>query len=189
MANSNNSIITGKFKGMLGKELVFREWAGKTVVAKAPRSPKGDPSELQMEAREKFLIASKYARAIKENPDQTMAEAYEKALRPRQNIYSRAMEDCLTAPTVKNINTRAYHGVIGDKISVKAVDDFRVVDVQVYIYAANGTLLETGFAEADQTGINWNYLVTQVNGVTAGSRIVAIATDIPGNEGLLEVIL
>ena len=35
MAHANNSIITGKFKGSLGKQLVFREWEGKTVVAKS----------------------------------------------------------------------------------------------------------------------------------------------------------
>ena len=34
MANSNNSVITGKFRGTIGKELVFREWDGKIVVAK-----------------------------------------------------------------------------------------------------------------------------------------------------------
>ena len=28
MAHSNNSVITGKLKGMLGKEIVFRDWAG-----------------------------------------------------------------------------------------------------------------------------------------------------------------
>ena len=37
MANANNSIITGKFKRSLGKELVFRGWEGKTVVAKSPK--------------------------------------------------------------------------------------------------------------------------------------------------------
>ena len=42
MANSNNSVITGKFRGALGKELVFREWEGKTVVAKAPKRRQGD---------------------------------------------------------------------------------------------------------------------------------------------------
>ena len=41
MANSNNSVITGKFRGTLGKELVFREWEGKTVVAKAPKKRTG----------------------------------------------------------------------------------------------------------------------------------------------------
>ena len=37
MAHADNSIITGKFKGSLGRELVFREWEGKTVVAKSPQ--------------------------------------------------------------------------------------------------------------------------------------------------------
>ena len=43
MAHSNNSVITGKFKGSLGKEIVFRNWDGKTVVAKAPEHKQGVP--------------------------------------------------------------------------------------------------------------------------------------------------
>ncbi|PZR27318.1 MAG: hypothetical protein DI535_10850 [Citrobacter freundii] len=189
MANANNSIITGRLKGMLGKELVFREWAGKTVVAKAPRAPKGDPSSAQEETRERFLIASKYANAVKQNPDQSMTEAYASALRPRQNVYSRALEDCMTPPKVKDINTRAYTGAAGSKISVKAVDDFRVAEVQVYIYSPDGSLLETGLAETEPRGILWNYTATQANNAVAGTKILAVATDIPGNEGMLEITL
>lgn len=37
MAHSDNSVITGKLSGSLGKELVFRDWDGKTVVAKSPK--------------------------------------------------------------------------------------------------------------------------------------------------------
>ncbi|WP_315817657.1 hypothetical protein [Paraflavitalea speifideaquila] len=37
MAHANNSIVSGKFSGTLGKEIVFRDWDGKTVVAKAPK--------------------------------------------------------------------------------------------------------------------------------------------------------
>ena len=47
MANSNNSVITGKFGGPSGKELVFREWESKTVVAKAPGNSEGDPTPAQ----------------------------------------------------------------------------------------------------------------------------------------------
>lgn len=54
MAHSNNSIITGKLQGSLGKELVFREWEGKTLVAKSPRSRTGDPTQAQAEIQEKF---------------------------------------------------------------------------------------------------------------------------------------
>ena len=44
MASSNNSIITGKLTGSIGKELVFRVWQGKTIVAKAPKKRSGEPS-------------------------------------------------------------------------------------------------------------------------------------------------
>jgi hypothetical protein len=190
MAHSNNSLVTGKFRGSLGKELVFREWEGKTVVAKAPKSREGEPTPAQAETQEKFLLASRYARAIIRSPDnKDLAEAYAAALRPRQNVYSRALEDFMTPPVVKSIKTRNYKGAAGDKIVVLALDDFRVVSVRVEIYAANGTLLEEGNAEQNTNDVNFTYTATQANSPLAGSKVIAIATDVPGNEGALEVIL
>ena len=93
MAHSDNSVVTRKLKGTLGKELVFREWDGKTVVAKAPKRREGDPTPAQAQTQERFLIASRYARAVIKSADKSMAEAYAAALRPRQNVYSRALED------------------------------------------------------------------------------------------------
>ncbi|MCG2613744.1 hypothetical protein LZZ85_05610 [Terrimonas sp. NA20] len=189
MANSTNSIITGKFRGMLGKEVVFREWDGKTIVAKAPRPRKGSPTPEQIEQQDRFLIASKYAKAVTDNPDQAMAEAYATALRPRQNVYSRALEDCLKAPVVKKISTNLYTGNAGDKITIRAVDDYRVVTVWVQIFAANGSLLERGAAVQNTNGLDWSYTTTQANNSLAGTKIIALATDVPGNEGSLEVIV
>jgi hypothetical protein len=186
---SNHSLTTGKLSGTLGKELVFRDWDGKTVVAKAPKKRKGDPTSQQAETQEKFLIASRYARAIIRNPDKATAEAYAAVLRPRQNVYSRALEDFMSPPDVKGINTRNYKGAAGDKVVVKAIDDFRVVNVRVEIYTASGTLLEEGDAEPDKNGIEFIYTSTQANNPLAGSKIIAIATDVPGNEGILEVTL
>jgi hypothetical protein len=189
MAHSNNSVITGKFKGSLGKELVFREWDGKTVVAKAPKARTTEPTADQQEIMDKFLIASRYGIAVTKGQDQTMAQAYARVLKPRQNVYSRAMEDFLTLPTVKTINTRNYKGVVGDKITIFAVDDFRVTSVQVEITAANGTIIETGNAVVNPSGIDWVFTATQANNLLAGTKIKAIATDVPGNEGMLEVTL
>ena len=188
MANANNSIITGKFKGSLGKQLVFREWEGKTVVAKAPKPRSGDPTPAQAETQEKFLVASRYAKAILANADQSLAEAYANALRPRQNVYSRALEDFLAPPVVRHISTRNYNGAVNDKIVIRATDDFRVTGVRVELYSANGTLLEAGNAEQNLNGIDWTYTATQTAG-PAGTTIKAFATDVPGNEGTLEVIL
>jgi hypothetical protein len=186
---SNNSLTTGKLSGTLGKELVFRDWDGKTVVAKAPKKRKGDPTSQQAETQEKFLIASRYARAVLRNPDQGRAEAYAAVLRPRQNVYSRALEDFMSPPVVKRINTRTYKGAVGNLIEIYAIDDFRVASVRVEIYAADGTLLEEGNAELSPDDIYWTYKATQANNLLAGSKIIAIATDVPRNEGTLEVTL
>ncbi len=189
MAHSDNSIITGKFKGSLGKELVFREWNGKTVVAKSPRKRKGDPTPAQAETQEKFLMASRYAKAVVSSDDQGMAEAYAGALRPRQNLYSRAVEDFMSYPKIKSINTRTYKGAVGDKLTVRAFDDFRVTGVRLEIYAADGSLLEEGEAQVSTISLDWTYTATRVNNLLAGSIIKAIATDVPNNEGILEVRL
>ena len=189
MANSNNSVITGKFRGALGKELVFREWEGKTVVAKAPKARKGDPTPGQVQTQDKFLLASRYANAVMKGQDQGIRDAYTAALRPRQNVYSRAVEDFLSPPVVKTIGTGNYTGVIGSTIKIRAVDDFRVTGVQVEIHAANGTLLEKGNAEQQVNGVDWIYTATQANNLLTGSKINAIATDAPGNEGALEITL
>jgi hypothetical protein len=189
MAHSDNSLVTGRLSGTLGKELVFREWEGKTVVAKAPGKRKGDPNSAQAAIQQKFLLASRYARAIIKSTDKSMAEAYATVLRVRQNVYSRALEDFLNPPKVISINTRNYKGIACNPIVVRAIDDFRVVSVRVEIYAANGTLLEEGNAEQGTNGLDWMYTATQANAQLAGSKIIAIATDVPGNEGILDVSL
>jgi hypothetical protein len=189
MANSNNSVITGKFRGSLGKELVFREWEGKTIVAKAPKARTGEISSAQAQIQDKFLIASKYANAVVKGTDQGIRDAYTAALRPRQNLYSRAVEDFLTSPVVKTIGTGHYAGAVGDQLTIRAVDDFRVTAVRLEIYAANGTLLEKGSAVQQNNGIDWTYTATQANNPLTGSKIKAIATDVPGNQGTLDLTL
>jgi hypothetical protein len=186
---SNNSIITGKLQGLLGDELVFREWQGKAIVAKAPKKRKGNPTPEQKKTMERFLIASRYAKAIIKAQDQSMALGYKAALRPRQNVYCRAMEDFLSVPVVNKIDRSNYRGALGDKIIVGAYDDFRVVDVQVEIYAPNGTLLEKESADLNPNGIDWTYTTQLANNQLVGSKIKAIATDVPGNKGMLEITL
>src|SRR5215467_2223482 len=105
MAHADDNIITGKFKGSLGKQLVFRQWAGKTIVAKSPKARVGDPTAAQAEIQERFLVGSRYALSVTKATDQSLAEGYTKVLRPRQNVYSRALEDFMSPPVVKFINT------------------------------------------------------------------------------------
>jgi hypothetical protein len=192
MAHADNSIITGKFRGSLGKQLVFREWEGKTVVAKSPKGRTGGPSAAQAETQEKFQAASRYAIAVTKGSDQSLAQAYALALRPRQNVYSRALEDFMSPPVVKFINNRGYTGAPGDKIVIRATDDYRVTKVLVEIFTADGTLLETGNAEQNINGIDWTYTAKATHPAgtgLAGTKIRAIAFDVPDNEGTLELTL
>src|SRR5215212_5686981 len=106
MAHADNRIITGKFRGSLGKELVFREWQGKTIVAKSPKARSSKPTPGQVETQDNFQMASRYAKSVITRADQSLAEAYASALRPRQNVYSRALEDFLSPPVVKSIDRR-----------------------------------------------------------------------------------
>lgn len=183
------SIVSGKFRGLLGKELVFRDWEGKTIVAKAPKKRSGDPTAEQAALQQKFLLASRYAKSIIGGQNPAMATAYAAVVRPRQNVYSRALEDFMTSPDVVSIDTSNYRGTAGDPIITRAVDDFRLTAVRVEIRSSNGTLLEAGLAVQNDNGLDWTYIALQANNLLAGTKIKAIATDVPGNKGMLEVTL
>lgn len=189
MAHVQKNKLPSAFSGTLGDEIVFREWEGKTIVARVPKERKGEPTQSQAEIQEKFLLATKYAKAVLAGQVVGMKDAYAGVLRPRQNIYSRALEDFMSSPVVKSIDTRNYKGVVGDKLTIRAFDDYRVTGVQVQITAANGTLLEQGNAQVQPNGLDYTYTATLANAQLAGSKIKAIATDVPGNEGSLEVTL
>jgi hypothetical protein len=187
MAHSNSSVITGKLQGSLGKELVFRHWEGKTIVAKSPGRRKGKPSASQADNEEKFLLASRYAKAILQDAD--MAAGYAAAVRPRQSAYSRAMEDFRNPPKVTGIDTRSYSGVAGQAIIIRAKDDFRVTAVYLEIRAADGSLVEKGQAMPMANGLDWSYTSTKEISLLSGTVLKAWAVDPPGNEGVMEVIL
>ncbi len=189
MAHSNNNIITSGLTGTIGKELVFRNWAGKTIVAKAPCKRPGRPTKAQAKIRDRFFMAARYGKAILSNADPAMADAYRAVLKPRQNLYTRALRDFLSAPVVQQIDILGYNGQSGSAIKIRAVDDFRVTEVWVEIFTADGCLLETGMAEQQLNGLDWVYNVQRDNPLLSGSRIKAIARDVPGNEGSLEMIV
>lgn len=187
MAISDDRFL--KLRGALGKELVFREWDGKIIVSKAVKSRPGNSSPAQALTRERFLLASRYAKGIIQGQDQGIRDAYAAALKPRQTLYCRATEDFLSVPVVKKIDTGGYTGANGSRIMIHAVDDFRVVAVQVEIYNTGGILLEKGNAVQQLNGIYWSYIATRENSPLTGSRIKAIASDVPGNEGTCELRL
>jgi len=104
-----------------------------------------------------------------------------------QSAYNVAFRDARYAPEVTAINAKGYTGRAGDLIFVQAKEDFMVTAVKVSIYSASGELIEEGNAVTDD--ILWMYQATGINSEIEGSKIVAKAYDLPGNEGVREVTL
>ena len=61
MAQSKNNIITHRLSGKVGDLLVFRNRAGKTIVAFTPRARTGEPSDGQKRQQKRFQEAVVYA--------------------------------------------------------------------------------------------------------------------------------
>ena len=96
------------------------------------------------------------------------------------------MADALNAPVVESIQAENYHGQLGDKIIIRAKDDFKVTAVVVSIFNQAGELIEEGNAVIqNDEEMKWLYKVQQENPGLSGSKIVAVATDLPGNKGSL----
>ncbi len=98
------------------------------------------------------------------------------------------MKDALNAPVVECIKVENYQGHVGDQIIVRATDDFKVAAVVVSIFNKEGDLIEEANAVVRNNEENyWLYKVQKVNPELAGSKITAVATDLPGNNGSLSL--
>jgi len=78
----------------------------------------------------------------------------------------------------------------GDAVFIKATDNFKVTRVEVSIYNQVGDLIEQGTAvQEENQSVNWLYIARQENKEWLGSRITAVATDLPGNTATMSVHL
>ena len=68
MAKQKNNVVTYGLSGKIGDLLVFRQVAGKTVVAKMPQQS-GKVSDKQKEHRKRFQQAVIYAKTAMSSPE------------------------------------------------------------------------------------------------------------------------
>jgi hypothetical protein len=115
-----------------------------------------------------------------------LRNAYLAVARAGQTAYNMALKDAYNEPEVVSLITQGYHGEAGNIIVVLAKDDFRVKTVKITIYNVDSELIEEGTAVANANGLSWLYITTSTNLNIPGSRIIATATDVPGNEGVME---
>lgn len=189
MANVNENLLVRGARGHVGKQFVYKKHGESTNLVRMPTINKDAvPTEKQAVKRELFSEAAIYAKGAIGSPD--LKKEYEKKATPGKNAYNIAFRDYLKPPVVSKIDASNYKGPVGSLIVIKAKDDFRVVEVAVSIHSAAGVLLEEGKAVLDPIRRSlWNYTSAQNNAVPAGTVISAVAKDIPGNTGLLEITL
>ena len=177
MSQSKNNIVT---KGLSGKvyQLVFKQWFGRTVVAKRPRKFSTVTSN-QLNIRETFKNAAAYAKAA--ITDAALKLAYKAKAKPGQTAYNMAVADFFTLPEIGEIDSSGYNGQAGSTLIAPVTDDFKVKTVKVRIEKANGSLLEEGDASLLPDGLNWMYVSTVANGTVTGTKVSFTATDMPGH--------
>ena len=181
-----DNYVTSGASGNVGTLWSFRQKAGKTILAKVRGASSKPPSPQMLAVQNRFKIAFAYARTAMRNPDTKAAYA---AAAPRGvTAFNLALGDAAQSPVVNKIDSTNYHGAVGDKLVIDATDNFKVTGVVVTIDNAAGALIETGNAILDDNK-NWNYTATVANAATAGSKIMAVASDLPGNTGTLTVTL
>jgi len=169
-------------RGRIGGLVYMRGRNGTTNIARARRAD-APLSPAQQAFREQFIAAAAYAKAAIVDP--VLGPRYAAAAEAAgQQPYPLAVADFLKKPVVEAIDPSAYHGVIGDVIAVRAVDDFEVTGVAVAIRDGTDTVLEQGAAVL--VNGQWHYTATTAIAAGTAVTIAAMASDQPGHTGSRE---
>jgi len=187
MATTKNNVIVKGASGKFGRQIVFSQRAGKTIMSKPPVRT-APPTPKQIQQQEKFAKAATYAKNALLDP--TLKEAYTLEAKKRQDVspYNMAVTDYLRPPQITNVDHSAYTGDTSDqKIIIEVADTFKVVSVKVKITAANNSPLEEGSATLVKG--KWEYTTTANNATLTGTKITLTATDRPGNNTTKEITL
>ncbi|HEX3009712.1 MAG TPA: hypothetical protein VHO90_19055 [Bacteroidales bacterium] len=178
MAKVGKNIVTTGFSGKLGL-IVFRNRAGKTFVSTAPEKKERELTEAQKLHQKEFQEAILYGQSIIADP--ATKAIYESRAEDGESAFNVAVADFMRAPSIDNIDVTRYNGKVGSSITVNAVDDFKVAEVQIAIYNADGSLVESGLAVQQANKADWLFTATTANSSLEGDKVVVRVTDKPGN--------
>lgn len=181
-----NDLLEGA-SGRFGKRLVYRQRGHKTIIARRTLR-KTNPNTLrQTEVRDLFSEAVIYARGV--IADSATKALYQAKVSGNQSAFNLAVSDFCKAPEIRKYNVTEYTGQIGDKISIRASDDFKVEWVKLLIKDSSDTTIEEGLAVLSANGADWIYTATAVNTDLPGTKLMISVSDIPGNITTQEVVL
>ena len=145
--------------GQLG-DLVFRVIRGKVVISRKPVLNGSEPTEVQVQHRERFKQAVTYGKGVM--ADAGIRPLYEAVAKAKDMpIFALMIADYFNAPIIHHVELSAYNGKAGDVISIRASDDFSVENVHVSISDDQGNPIENGNAVKTAEGTDlWLYTTT-----------------------------
>lgn len=178
---TKNNLIMRFLSGMLGRQVVAKEWKGRPYIASAPTYPKDRKfTERQVAHQERFRDATVYAKAVQD------IEIYkDKAKKQRLTSYQVALRDFMKPPVIRQIEIR-HTKELGMEVVVRAIDDTEVVGVHVAL-KKDGSIIEEGDAVRDKYNATIWRCTTREENVVAGTTVEVYATDRPGNVTLEEI--
>jgi hypothetical protein len=187
MAKVEKNVLTRGLSGKLGNQVVFRIRGSNTLMAVAPGRRTKPPTDAQLEQQQRFREAVICATSVMNDP--VLKEDYKVAAKGDESAFISAVADFLKGPRIIEVDSDQYAGEIGSTIRVGAIDNFKLVSVSVGIFKADNSLVESGAATPDTNGLDWLYTATQHNAEMTGGKIVATATDTPGHQVDMTMLL
>ena len=174
------SLLTAGLRGTVGGTLVFRRLNGETVVAAAPVPSSKQPSESQMMQRERFRLASHYAKRAFNDPELRVEYELVAKVKKLPSARAAAIADYFRFPEILNakISTDQAGAVVVEAI---VVDYLRVKSVTISVNAPDGSALETGNGVLGIDNQTWTYQVQNSADLVAGACFDLAATDLSGN--------
>src|SRR5690349_11496290 len=181
MAKIKLNPMFASMSGKMGDVIIKTSKNGQTYISMCPQKSNAEPSEAQLARRNALGQASRYAKAaLADEATRAFYEALAEA--SHRNAHSVCTGDYLNAPTIDDLDICSYHGQAGDRIRITTNDDVGVVEVNVKLTKADGSLIEYGKAVELYAGSGyWEYIATVAVPLGAHIFISAEAFDRPGN--------
>jgi hypothetical protein len=164
MAVSEHNVITRGATGTFGKQIVFRQRNGKTVMCKPPCKypPK---TATQIANQERFKRANNFAKAAVKDPEKKAY--YQSIAKPHQTAFNAAFQDAYNKPEVEVM-------VKDKKVIIKVKGKHPVEKIKVTSLDASirGEKVDFAGPKSDQ----WEYYIKNT-----GAIIRITVHDIAGN--------
>ena len=142
--------LTEGLSGKIGK-IIFRTYRGKTYASSRPRKRKKQ-SEQQRSNREKFKLATQYAKRMMNDADM---KAYYKKIAEQlalPNAYTAAITDYMRKPQITEVDTKRYTAKPGSITISAGKKNFKLDAVNVIISSPDNQVIEVGSAGYEGEG-------------------------------------